>query len=404
MKILFIAGHEFLEKQDNGGRQCSYRNYTLLCDMFGEKSVFLCMFSNTSKSDHKKNIHIFPTHRSKLEQIKNTLLLQNGYDRKTKKVVLNYIKELEPDLLFFDFSITGSLIRLINAKSKTVVFLHNVEKNYMWNKVKHEGVFYLLPFFCYYYNEAAIVKRADKVICLNGRDSALLKQSYGRKADFLMPMTFVDQYSEEEAKRYQCEKKEDIRLHLLFVGSLFAPNFDGLLWFIKNVMIKLPYCHLTVVGKDMEKKKDILSRENVTIAGTVEDLSVYYYRADAVVIPILYGDGMKIKTAEAMMYGKPIFGTNEAFEGYDIKGTKGIWECNGSEEFVSQIENYRVNYQVELCKSINRDVRRLFLEKYEMRKQEMKCRQFFDSLMGEQDTKGQLEKEVYKRIENDEQQ
>ena len=46
MKILFIAGHEFLYNPQNGGQQCSLRNYNLLRSIFGDKNVYLCMFSN----------------------------------------------------------------------------------------------------------------------------------------------------------------------------------------------------------------------------------------------------------------------------------------------------------------------------------------------------------------------
>lgn len=36
------------------------------------------------------------------------------------------------------------------------------------------------------------------------------------------------------------------------------------------------------------------------------------------VMPIFSGSGMKVKTAEALMYGKFLIGTKEAFEGYEI--------------------------------------------------------------------------------------
>lgn len=362
MRILFIAGHEFIEKQDNGGRQCSYRNYTMLQRIFGAENVYLCLLSNVTRSDKNKHITVFPTHHNKAEQIKNTLFLRNGYSRKTYRHIVKYINDTRADILFFDFSILGRLLKRVKkCDCEIVLFLHNIEKNYMWNKVKRDGPAYLLPYFSYYYNERTIVDGADKIICLNSRDSDLLQKIYGRAADFLMPMTFNDCYDAEVAEKYKHKKKPGHR-HLLFVGSLFAPNYDGLLWFCKNVMPQLSMCRLTIIGKDMEKKRETLSADNIEVIGTVDRLDKYYYEADAVVIPILYGDGMKIKTAEAMMYGKPIFGTHEALEGYEIEGVSGIYECNDASDFVLKINDWTLHDDVI---GYAESVRRLFLNKYE---------------------------------------
>ncbi len=40
---------------------------------------------------------------------------------------------------------------------------------------------------------------------------------------------------------------------------------------------------------------------------------------DYIISPIFVGGGMKVKTCEALMYGKNIIGTSESFEGYDIR-------------------------------------------------------------------------------------
>ncbi len=55
----------------------------------------------------------------------------------------------------------------------------------------------------------------------------------------------------------------------------------------------------------------------------MDKTDVYYYKHAAVILPIKYGAGMKVKTAEAMMYGRTIFASDEALEGYDGKGIEG---------------------------------------------------------------------------------
>ena len=362
MKLLFIAGHEFMGKQDNGGRQCSYRNYTVLQQIFGEENVYLCMLSNVTRTDESKNIRVFPTHRNKAELVKNTLFFRNGYSRKSKKEMIQYINCINADIIWFDSSLTGLLARRIHGNPRIIVFQHNVEKKYMWNRMIKSGLPYFLPYLSYSYNERCILKRADDVICLNERDGIELQECYGRTPDFYMPMTFKDQYDEGKAQKVKKNRQNEKTLQLLFVGSLFPPNYDGILWFVKNVMSKLSDCALYIVGKDMETKSEELVSGNVEVVGTVDDLSNYYYEADVVVLPILYGNGMKIKTAEAMMYGKPILATQEALEGYDISGIEGIWKCDSIDQFVSAIEELK---HLKMNGTIESHTRELFLSKYE---------------------------------------
>ena len=78
-------------------------------------------------------------------------------------------------------------------------------------------------------------------------------------------------------------------------------------------MSLLVNAEILIIGKGFETLKNDLECDNVKVIGTVEDVSEYFYRADFVIAPIFEGSGMKLKTAEALMYGKTIFGTTEAF-------------------------------------------------------------------------------------------
>lgn len=170
-----------------------------------------------------------------------------------------------------------------------------------------------------------------------------------------MPISFTDTFDEKKIRT-----QPNQRLELLFVGSLFQPNVEGLKWFIDEVMPRLDKEKYTlkIIGKNLETKRRELEHENVEVIGTVDNLDEYYFRADAVVIPIFYGDGMKVKTAEAMMYGKMIFATDEALEGYDVDNVEGIYRCNDAEEFVDQLKSTKF-------KRFNETVRSIFKNKYD---------------------------------------
>jgi len=61
----------------------------------------------------------------------------------------------------------------------------------------------------------------------------------------------------------------------------------------------------------------IASRNDVAILGTVDDVDEFYKAIDVVILPILFGTGLKIKTIEALSYGLPVFGTKTAFDGIE---------------------------------------------------------------------------------------
>lgn len=66
---------------------------------------------------------------------------------------------------------------------------------------------------------------------------------------------------------------------------------------------------------------------------------------------------MKVKTAEALMYGKYILATMEALTGYNVNSSIAI-QCDSADEFICAIKNLSLKYKY------NEYSRKLFDEKY----------------------------------------
>lgn len=184
-------------------------------------------------------------------------------------------------------------------------------------------------------NESLSVKCADVLLAINERDALDTEQFYGRKPDYVLPVSMDDLFRGDVFANSNFLKG---CCSLLFVGSNFPPNVDGIRWFIKEVLPELDIS-LTVVGNDLDLYKDEFESPKVKVLGRVESLTEYYERADAVVEPIFYGSGMKVKTAEAMMYGKIIFATSEALEGYN-EPSDDIYRCDSKESFLLAIREF----------------------------------------------------------------
>lgn len=354
VKVVFVTTANILDRMGNGGVKASLEHLKLIQQCVGKENVHICAYVKESEIQACNDIKIFKREESNLRLLISALFGCKMYFPWRERDLVQYINACRPDLLFLDFSLLGRLIRL-KTPYKTVVFFHNIEADYSWNKVKNEGVFYLPSYWASRYNDKWATK-ADKVICLNERDARRLYECYGRKADLLIPITFRDAF--EESCTIINYKRE-----ILFLGSLFPPNQFSIEWFIKSVMPKLKNIKLNIVGRDFEQKKDEYEQfPDVTVIGAVSNPSEFYYTHAAVVLPIKYGAGMKVKTAEAMMYGRRIFATDEALEGYDVDDVLGITRCNTIEEFADAINNYFDN---EVQKSFESEVRRRFLDKYE---------------------------------------
>lgn len=357
-RAVFLTTANILDSSGNGGVKASLEHLQLLQNCLGYENVSVCIYIKKSEQqDGNKDYHIFTREENKLKLLFAAVFGCKIYMPWNEKQIVGYLEKYNPDLLFMDFSLLGRLIRLPH-KYKTVVFFHNIEADYAYNKVKNEGLFYLPSYWASKRNDIW-ASRADKVICLNERDSRRLYERYGRKADALIPITFNDRFN--ISKTITNYKRE-----ILFLGSLFPPNQNSIEWFIQKVMPLLDNVKLNIVGKGFEtKKEEYEHNRNVHVIGSVDDIDTYYYSHCAVVLPILYGAGMKVKTAEAMMFGRRIFASNEALEGYEVEEIQGITRCNTEIQFATAINHY---FQKGIFHAYQTDVRNLFMNKYETNK------------------------------------
>ncbi len=338
MKILYYSfAHE---DQDYGGNVIRKRNLGLLRKLSGEDEVFFYE-RHGQKSWFSK-------------EIKNLQVL-TGCELGVDKALLGKIRE--SDLVFIDGTTEAGFSRRSLRMRRVVSFFHNVEYDYYCQQpVTSKGIFSVvkhlyrkLALFVY---ERRLVRCSDTVITMNQRDSDRLKKLYGRGSDLLLPASMEDVYRENSVS------VEDKEPYLLFVGSDFFGNTEGLFRFCENCMPEIN-ASLIVAGREMEKYEGRFPSDRIRFYGYVDDLSALYENAAAVVMPIISGSGMKTKTCEAMMYGKVIFGTRESFEGYRLSGDCIL--CEDDAAFIHKINAY-LKSGICTFSQANRDV---YLQNYE---------------------------------------
>lgn len=172
------------------------------------------------------------------------------------------------------------------------------------------------------------------------RDSNIMKSLYGKPFDNIVPITFEDKCV---GKNFDKQVFTGRKPKCYFIGSNFPANTEGLLWFVKNV---LPHVDIDfkIIGKDMDQlKKSQPCLVDIPVFSNVPDLAPFFEEADFMVFPIFSGSGMKVKTCEALMYGKNILGTSETFEGYELDTSLCGRLCNTAKEYIEAINYFAEN-------------------------------------------------------------
>ncbi len=121
------------------------------------------------------------------------------------------------------------------------------------------------------------------------------------------------------------ERAPDGRFRLLFIGNLgFSANTAGLTTFLKEVWPwlkqNIPEVALEVVGINPPPALAVeLSALGIPLHANVPSVRPYYEACDAVICPILFGSGTRIKILEAMAYGRPVVSTEVGADGLGLR-------------------------------------------------------------------------------------
>lgn len=226
-------------------------------------------------------------------------------------------------------------LKRMGYKGRIIFYFHNFE--YKLAQDDSMGLNFVIRYIymrmvkC---NEKEALKYGDVFIFINERDKVAIEKEYGNISKHF---SFIPPSIEDQLSKHHKELVANDKPIYTFLGSYFYPNVHGILWFIENVY---PHVNirLRIVGRGMNKLKEVIKSSDIEILSDVPDLSRLIENTDYMLYPIFYGSGMKIKTCEALMYGKNIIGTDEAFCGYNIDDYSKVGAlCNTADEFIKTI-------------------------------------------------------------------
>jgi len=127
---------------------------------------------------------------------------------------------------------------------------------------------------------------------------------------------------------------------LLFVGSEYAPNVQGLAWFLETVWptVAAQGASLDVVGGvgpalGLGQGLGLPTSDAVRVHGFVADLQAAYAHADICINPVQIGSGLKVKTVEALAHGRPLVTTSHGARGLQAHAGRAFLVADTPAEF-----------------------------------------------------------------------
>lgn len=360
MKILIIR-YKKTRGVPEGGEKASELNHTVLSQIAGIENVDTYFIHDET---HK---------RSMWEYLQGVIYMPLGYYfGLTPKRVREIVNKAQSyDVVFVDRSVFGIIAKRLketNYKGRVICFFHNVEAVYfsakysqlsfsLFSKQLSLNPMRWLVVSCANRNDRWSCRYADRTIALSRRDDDELFRRYGRRANQLIPIAFVDRYQSPTSPQSDTTSTPPL---CMFLGAYFPANVEGIEWFVKQVLPHVSI-RMQVVGKGMDKLKEAdWIRPEIDILSNVPDLRPLFEAADIMVLPIFKGSGMKVKTCESLMYGKNIIGTPEAWSGYDLDYSKAGACCLTANEFIETINDFCQHPRPRF----NEYARTIFLEQY----------------------------------------
>lgn len=143
------------------------------------------------------------------------------------------------------------------------------------------------------------------------------------------------------------------------LGALdWAPNQEGLLWFLENCWPKLqqkyPQLKFFVAGRNApDWLQSKLQYKNVVFLGEIEDAYAFMNSKAIMVAPLLSGSGMRVKIIEGLALGKAIVSTSIGAEGIAVEKGKHILLADEADEFIQAVSNLIEDRDLydQLCKN-----------------------------------------------------
>ncbi|TMK70522.1 MAG: glycosyltransferase [Actinobacteria bacterium] len=255
-----------------------------------------------------------------------------GYGEQLESLVRTW----EPDVIQFEFHVTAQFLpNVATCRAPKVLVEHEpgIATATQKGRQNRGRVLRQLEVRAWRRFETAVTQEVDAVVAFTERDRTELERIAGDTKVVKIPLG-ID-IPEQPSDPLGSDPSD-----LLFFGSFrHEPNVDAAVRLARTIFplvrARRPQATLHIVGAEPSPAVERLAGQGVFVVGEVPDLSPYLERAAAIVLPLRFGSGMRVKVLEALAAGKAVIGTRLAFEGIDVVDRKHVVVAESDEAFAS---------------------------------------------------------------------
>ncbi len=282
------------------------------------------------------------------------------------KELENLLKSESFDLIHFESLFTFPFFEIVKKYSQAPCVLrqHNVEYKIWENLAQNtrqpikKWYFGKLAKSLKKYEETAI-QSIRNIVSITAEDEQVFRTINPAASFFLYPAG-VPLLETDKAP-------EKAPLTLCHIGSMeWMPNVEAVTWFINeiwpSVLQKWPGAAFHIAGKSLDPHNPDFKKAGVINHGEVEDANAFMQSHTAVIVPLLSGSGLRMKTLGAMALGMPVISTTTGAEGIPTVNGENILLADTLDQWMDAISG--LFEQPNLADSLGQAAKKMVAEKY----------------------------------------
>lgn len=254
--------------------------------------------------------------------------------------------QLAPAVIVDSHNIDYDLARQYASANGSIV--RRLYAGINWRKLRREEL------TCY--------QDADGVyLCSQADQQRLLDETPGAHTTVIPNAADVDYY-----QRCPEDPPPDGRTVVFFGLMSYAPNVDGIMYFLRDIWPKIaathPQARCKIIGGSPPSSLLALAGPQIEFTGFVPDLRPHLAGAAVVVVPLRLGGGTRLKVVEAMAMGKAIVSTTLGAEGIETVPERDITLRDDPESFAAAVGRFLADPR--FAAQVGQRARRLAEDRY----------------------------------------
>jgi len=210
--------------------------------------------------------------------------------------------------------------------------------------------------------ELGTYRRADGVyLCSAADERRLHEENPGGLTAVIPNAADVDFYQPRST-----DPTPDGRTVVFFGLLSYAPNVDSVIHFVRDIWPRIAQAHpqarFKIIGGQAPVALQELAGPRIELTGFVPDLRPHLASATAVVVPLRFGGGTRLKIVEAMAMGKAIVSTSLGAEGIEAVPGRDILIADEPSAFADSAS--RLLADRSLAERIGQSARQVSVERY----------------------------------------